>query len=412
MTISIFTPIHKNEPEKLQELFDSLKAQTRPPEEWIILRNGAMVDTPLQFDEPWIRVFDSPDTGNIGALKGKCCELASSDIFVEVDYDDQLTPDALEKIEAAFQDKAVQYVYSNCVEYREDGTYNTYGERYGWTSRPFGTKTQIVAFPPAAQYMRRIEWAPNHVRAFRATGYVAVGGYDRTVKVGDDHELICRFYTGFGEAGFRHIDECLYMYRVHAGNTCNGNNLNADIQKQVDVNYVRHSESMYRRWAADNNLLCLDLGGRIACPEGYASVDLLDADYIQDLNETWRFNDNSVGVLRAYHVLEHLEDTIHFFNEAFRVLAPGGFLLIEVPSVKGDGAFSDPTHKRFFNLLSFEYFTNQQFARFIQPKYTGRFQVARLVEYWWQVPNIPIISAQLIALKGGYDARWCGEKNI
>ena len=425
MIISVFTPIHKKEPDKLRELYESLRAQTRPPDEWVILLNGdalspEMKDFPGHIvptnsavqTENWIKIFTTDTTANIGALKGECCDLATGDILVEVDYDDQLTPDALEEIENAFSFSDIQYVYSNCVEYREDGNCNTYGEQYGWQSRPFGTKTQIVAFPPSAQYLRRIEWAPNHVRAFRAEAYRQVGGYDKTIKVGDDHDLICRFYIQFGEHGFQHIDDCLYLYRVHAGNTCNGNNLNADIQKQVDVNYCTHAEDMYRRWALDNALLCLDLGGRIACPEGYASVDLLDADFIQDLNETWRFNDNSVGVLRAYHVLEHLNDTIHFFNEAFRVLAPGGFLLIEVPSANGAGAFGDPTHKKFFNLLSFEYFTNQQYAKYIQPQYTGRFQVARLVEYWWQNPNIPIISAQLIALKGWYDQCWCGEKKI
>jgi ubiquinone/menaquinone biosynthesis C-methylase UbiE len=166
------------------------------------------------------------------------------------------------------------------------------------------------------------------------------------------------------------------------------------------------------RWAIDNGLACYDLGGRIDRQQGYLSVDLLDADVIADLEKPWPFPDNSVGVLRAYHLLEHLADTIHFFNEAYRVLAPGGFLLIEVPSVNGAGAFGDPTHRKFFNLLTFEYFTNEQYARFIQPQYTGRFQKARVVEYWWQNPKIPVISAQLIALKGWYDERWCGEKNI
>lgn len=414
MTISVFTPIHKPDFQFLEELFRSLEAQTRQPDEWIIMCNGAMIDETIPFEKavPWVRVFHSPDTGNIGALKGYCCQIASGDILVEVDYDDTLTPDALERIESVFQNHQVQFVYSNCAEMRADHTYNTYSAEYGWKSRPFQDVEQIVAFPTQAHYMRRVEWAPNHVRAFRKSAYDAIGGYNRTIQVGDDHDLICRFYIAYGEKGFFHIDDCLYIYRLHAGNTCNGQNRNGEIQRQVDANYVRHAEQMYLRWAIDNRLGCVDLGGRLNSPDRYVSVDLQDADIIADLNTVWPFEDGSIGVIRAYHVLEHLDDPIHFFNEAYRVLAPGGFLLIEVPSANGAGAFGDPTHKKFFNLLTFEYFTNQQYARFIQPQYTGRFQKARVVEYWWQNPKIPVISAQLIAIKGWYDERWCGEKNI
>lgn len=411
MTTTVFTPIHKPEFDKLRELYDSLTAQTVRPTEWVIVRNGAMIDVDIPFEEDWIKVHNGSETGNIGWLKRYACQMATGEILIEVDYDDQLIAYSVEKIVDAFQNDRVQFVYSNCVEYREDGTYNLYGEQYGWRSRPFGEMRQQVAFPARPQYLRRIEWAPNHVRAFRATAYEKVGGHDPEIKVGDDHDLICRFYIEYGEDGFHHIDECLYLYRVHAGNTCNGNNRNAEIQVQVDRNYIRHAEKMYLRWAKDNSLACLDLGGRIGCPVGYKSVDLLDADIVADLNQKWPFADDSVGVLRAYHLIEHLPDTVHFFNEAYRVLAPGGFLLIEVPSVNGAGAFGDPTHVRFFNTLSFEYFTKQQFARFIQPRYTGRFQKARLVEYGWS-NGIPVISAQLIALKGWYDENWCGQKEI
>ena len=417
MTITVFTPLHKNEPGILAKLFDSLDAQTRPPDEWIILLNGEALDMPLEPSRDWMKVFRTQTTGNIGALKGQCCQLATGDILVEVDYDDSLEKWALKQIETAFTDHQVQFVYSNYAEIRDDGTCNIYDAKYGWKTRDVLSDDHppiisMVAFPPQAHYMRRIEWAPNHVRAFRKSAYEKVGGYDKNIPVGDDHDLICRFYLEYGEHGFHHIDKCLYLYSVHAGNTCNGSNKNADIQRQVDKNYCRYAERMYQRWARDNWLQCYDLGGRFGCPEAYKSVDLHDADLIADLSKPWPMPDNSVGVLRAYHIVEHLDDTVHFFNEAYRVLAPGGFLLIEVPSANGAGAFGDPTHRRFFNTLTFEYFTNQQYAQYIQPGYTGRFQAARVVEYYWQNPHIPIVSAQLIALKGWYDERWCGEKKI
>lgn len=414
MTISVFTPTNATDHTHLQELYGSLCKQTKLPDEWVVLLNG---DAPFPAFEnaPFYIVTRKVqrNDGNIGALKAEACGLCHGDIMVEVDHDDLLTQDALKEIETAFlTHENVRFVYSDAYEFKPDGTANVYDGCYGWRHREDEQGWVNVAFPEQAQYMRRIEWAPNHVRAWLSSAYNELGGHDENIAVGDDHELVCRFYIAYGAAGFFHIEKTLYLYRVHDGNTSNGRNRNAEVQAQVDVNYCTHAEQMYLRWAADNGLLALDLGGRIACPDGYKSVDLLDADIIADLNRYWPMEDNSVGVLRAYHVLEHLDDPIHFFNEAYRVLAPGGFLLIEVPSVNGAGAFGDPTHKKFFNLLTFEYFTNQQYARFIQPKYTGRFQKARVVEYWWDNPRIPVISAQLIALKGWYDQRWCGLKKM
>ena len=369
------------------------------------------------YASPLISIYNSGNCGNIGALKNEACQHCTGDVLVELDYDDSLAADALEVIEQTFEaNEDLAVVYSDALEIGPNETPNLYSQAFGWKHREIQLKELKfninVSFPPIAHYLRRIEWAPNHVRAFRAVKYWAVEGHDKTIAVGDDHDLLCRLYIVYGESAFQHIPQCLYIYSIHDDNTCNGRNRNAEIQEQVDVNYCRHAENMYARWALDNDLRMIDLGGRFDCPVGYESVDLYDADIIADLSEKWPFANNTVGLIRAYHILEHLEDPIHFFNEAYRVLAPGGFLLIEVPSVDGPGAFGDPTHKKFFNLLSFEYFTNQRYAKYIQPSYKGRFQKARVVQFWWDSPRIPVISAQLIALKGWYDEAWCGLKEM
>jgi SAM-dependent methyltransferase len=424
--ITVFTPIHKLESKSLLELCESLSLQTFKDFEWVILLNGPIllpgnVRQLRKLEEiakmvPSSKVFQSISGGNIGALKGECCALADGNIFVELDYDDTLTKDALQVINDTFeQNLDVHYFYSNCWEFKEDGTTNTpFGAEYGWQTKSWGdSATQNISFPALPQYLRRIEWAPNHVRAFTREGYGMVGGYNKNIEVGDDHDLICRFYTEFGQNGFYHYDDVLYNYRVHSHNTSGSNGRNSDIQRQVDINYCNHTEAMFKKWATDEKLHCLDLGGRFNSPEGYISVDLQDADVVMDLSTSWHYlKDNSVGVLRAYHVLEHLPDTIHFFNEAFRVLAPGGLLLIEVPSSNGLGAFSDPTHIKFFNQLSFEYYTNEQYARFIRPQYKGRFQRSRIAEFNWdsEFGPVPIVSVQMICLKGWYDTHYCGEK--
>lgn len=419
--ITVFTPVHKFNEAYIRDCNNSLLKQT-VEYEWVVLVNGdaiAKYDAiqSLLSDNPNVRLLTTHETGSIGTLKGICCEVSNGDILVELDYDDMLTDEALFEIRKAFEDPAVKFVYSNCVEFKgelHEGNSNVYSTAYGWEYRPWGNHKELVAFPPKAHYMRYIYWAPNHVRAFRKDAYLAIGGYNRKLEAGDDHDLICRFYATFGEKGFYHIDSVLYLYRIHEGNTCGSgdSNKNALIQRQTEENYIKYSEDMYLKWAKDNGLSCLDLGGRFNSRPEYKTVDLLDADIILDLEGDWSsIPSNSVGVLRAYHLIEHLEDTIHFFNEAYRVLAPGGFLLLEVPSTSGLGAFSDPTHKKFFNMRSFEYYTNKNISKYIQPQYKGRFQKARLVEYWWD-DNVSVISGHFIALKGWYDSRFCGLKEI
>lgn len=414
MKISVFTPFHKPENRyMLDRLFDSLCGQKRKPDEWVILLNGpAKINDAPGFKSPFeIKFLNSNNVGNIGALKGECCEHCIGDILVEVDYDDYLSTDALELVEKAFDSPKTKFVYSDAFEIDEKtGESVLYGAQYGWEYGELHGRKYNVSFPALPQYLRRIEWSPNHIRAFRKDAYNEIGGYSKK-PVADDHDLVCRFYIKYGEEGFGKINRPIYNYKFHPGNTSNAQNRNRQIQEQTDANYCEFAEKMWIRWANDNGLKCIDLGGRFNCPAGYISVDRMDADMNCDLNLGLPFEDNSLGVIRAYHTLEHLKSSINFMNEAYRCLAPGGLLAIEVPSTSGPGAWMDPTHISFFNDFSFRYYTDEFYAKFIRPEYTGRFQESRVVEYYW--PNgIPVVSAQLIALKGWYDANYCGLKQI
>lgn len=417
--ISVFTPFHKKDTAFLVEAFVSLMSQSFKDWEWVILLNGEGLKTDMLFIDidDRIKIYNSKQTGNIGALKKEVCLKCSGEILVELDFDDILTDNCLQEINDAFQDEKIQMAYSNCAEF-EDKTWNPniYSEYYGWRTRPFTYNghdfVQMVSWAPSAQMMRRVEWAPNHVRSWRTSSYIEMGGHDEKLQVGDDHDLCCRYYLKYGEQGIKHIDKCLYLYRVHPNN--NVKRLNSEIQHQTDQNYLKYSRDMAKRWADDNNLQCIDLGGRFDCPEGFKSVDRMDADFIFDLNEKWELPDNSVGVLRASHIFEHLNNPIHTMNEAFRVLAPGGFLFVDVPSTDGRGAFQDPTHKTtFWNENSFWYYTNKFYAKYISPEYTGRFQLSRICTWFpsefMRQHDVKVVQADLICLKEPYSERPVGE---
>jgi SAM-dependent methyltransferase len=206
---------------------------------------------------------------------------------------------------------------------------------------------------------------------------------------------------------FRHIPECLYFYRVHAHNTVATRN--PEIRAGTTAVYNRCIWALAEKWARDQNLLLIDLCGGLDAPPGYRPVDRdLPAGVVgdrADLDGPWPYQDSSVGLIRAHDAIEHLRDPVHTMNEAWRCLAPGGFFLIDVPSTNGQGAFCDPTHKSFFNQLSFRYYTSQAFARYV-PAFKGRFQSMRVIEWfpddWHKANNIPYVEAHLIALKPGY----------
>jgi len=426
MLISIFTPTHRNG-EYLKETWESLKEQTYPYWEWIIVPNGGGIVPDEILSDPRVRICPAnhlqPISGerySIGALKRFACGNCDGQVYLELDDDDLLTPNALEVVYKEFNDPETKMVYSNTAEF-SDKTWvsRTFSEYWGWKARPFEYKghqlMENVAWPPSPHAFRHIFWSPNHLRAWRSDAYWEVGGHDPNMPLVDDHDLNLRFYLQYGKKGVKFIDETLYLYRIHEGSTCL--NFSNEIQVQDMRMYDERIIPLAERWAKDEGLLKIDLGGAFNAPAGYMTVDLRDeCDIKCDLNGEWPFGDGKVGIVRAFHIFEHLSDPIHTMNELYRVLAPGGFAFIEVPSTDGRGAWQDPTHCSYWNENSFFYYTRHDQARFIQPKSKARFQESLLINHypnkWYEENKIPCVLAHLICLKPGYEERRAGEIRI
>lgn len=414
--ISVITPVHQLSLPFLREAYESLVKQTFADWQWVLVANGgAEIPDDLAQDRRVLpfRVGDDGVQGRhnrIGRLKKFGVSQSAGEILVELDADDILVAHALERVAGAFADPETAMVYSNAAEFKT-GTWenHVYSEYWGWRSRLFSWNgyalREMIAWEPSAHMMRYIYWAPNHVRAWRRSAYEAVGGHDEALAIGDDHDLCCRFYIRYGARGLKHLDECLYLYRIHNANSCRLHN--EEVQQQTLANYVRYSRTMMARWARDEGLRLVDLGG---CSDPWNGFEVVP---FQAPQFAFPLEDQSVGVLRAAHVLQFLPEPVQAMNEAFRVLAPGGWLLIEVPSTDGRGAFQDPRHRSFWNENSFWYYTRENFARFIRPAYKGRFQESRIVTYFpsdFERQNkIPVVQADLIALKPPYDQRPVGE---
>lgn len=403
MKISIFTPSHDSR--FLPELYNSIREQDFY--EWVVLLNNGA--EPISFPDDRVKVFrwDGAPAW-VGPLKKRCCEYCTGDILLEVDHDDLLMPTAVADVKAVFTDPEIGFVYSNTVH--SDRDFNNVGkfsEYWGWKYRTVQYSgrelDEHISFPPTPDSISRIWFAPNHLRAFRRDLYVQVGGHNPEMRILDDLDLMCRLYQ---VTKFKHVDKGLYIYRVHGENTWL--RYNAEIQNNVYRIYDQYIEDLVLRWANLGGLAKLDLGGGINPRPGYISVDCWGGNVVANLEDSWPFRDNSVGVIRAADCFEHLRDPIHTMKEAYRVLVPGGWILSVTPSTDGRGAFQDPTHVSFWNENSFKYYTDREMAKYIhQPV---RFQAPRLYTTEKNGDQVCWVVAHLVSLKDGY--RPAGEIKI
>lgn len=144
----------------------------------------------------------------------------------------------------------------------------------------------------------------------------------------------------------------------------------------------------------------------------WKDVDLAEpCDIVADLSLPWPWEDSSVDEIYAADIFDHIGDCphtgrvycsrcwtghhaayterhwsgrIHVMNESWRVLKPGGFLIMECPdAAKGAGHFQDPQHVSPWTPNALQYYTDRSPAhkRFAWAYgITARFKVLAVVE--------------------------------
>ena len=409
MKFSIITPEHS--PENipfLLELYESICSQTFKDYEWILFLNNRCKPEHIPEsikNDPKVRlcIADKP-MSNIGEIKNVAFNLGLGEILVEADHDDILTSNCLEELDKAFDDGRIGFVYSDNAVLHMKNEFVPFDKSYGWSHRVVNFRGKELyamnSFPASSHSVGYIWYAPDHVRAWRASVYREVGGHNPELSICDDHELMIKTYLA---TTMFHIPRVLYVYRITGDNTWLARN--EAIQIKTKELFNQYARALAEKDSNSRGLLNVDIGGGINPFPGYFTIDMREgSNIVADLNEGIPLPDSSVGVLNASHIIEHLRDKTKIMAEIHRVLAPGGWAFIEVPSTDGRGAFQDPTHVSYWNENSFLYYTDAYLAQFIDNT-TIRFQEYRKETYfpndWMKNLHVSVVSAWLVALKPG-----------
>lgn len=229
---SIFTCTFNTTKKILMRLYDSLVAQTYVNWNWWILddsnANGSVTEYLEKLRDPRIYVIKNiTNHGNIGFNKHAIAMAADGDYLVEIDHDDEITPDCLQLIKDAFEvHPDVDFVYSHAIE-EMDGWPITYNDTYALGQGAFssvtmnGVKYDSVPMTPNLNCLtvRHIVGLPNHVRCWKRDFYHRIGGHNKDLAVLDDMDLLIRTFLN---TRLCKIDKVLYIQHEGSSNDNRG----------------------------------------------------------------------------------------------------------------------------------------------------------------------------------------------
>ena len=120
----------------------------------------------------------------------------------------------------------------------------------------------------------------------------------------------------------------------------------------------------------------LNLGCGFDKKQGYINLDSFEKcnpDILHNIeSRPFPFKDNTFDEILIKHVLEHVGQTFDMFKnimqEIYRISIPGARIEIQVPNYKHSSFWSDPTHVRTFDELTFKMMSKKKNDEWILKK--------------------------------------------
>lgn len=229
--VSLFTAAYKSG-EKIKRPYESLLKQTYTNWEWIIVDDSGDDDETYRsslskLKDARVRCY-RPDSGSgyIGTIKRSAAGLCTGEILVELDHDDELTPDCLEKIVKAFIDHPdCGFVFGESTEVFWGSNHaHWYGWDFGfgygsyyrvWIHEMKRWQNIVRTADLNWQTIRHLVGLPNHPRAWTKDCYYLIGAHRPNLLVADDYDLLVRTFLN---TKYLRIPHLLYIqYRNEGG---------------------------------------------------------------------------------------------------------------------------------------------------------------------------------------------------
>jgi len=112
----------------------------------------------------------------------------------------------------------------------------------------------------------------------------------------------------------------------------------------------------------------LNIGCGINCFADCINIDLKKNEGVNLITNVEKlflpFKSEIFELVYCKDILEHLE-YINLIKEIHRVLIKGGQLIIEVPHFTSRNAYTDPTHKKYFSIETFNFFCQKSYQKLL-----------------------------------------------
>ena len=221
---SAFTTTY-NSYKKIYRAYNSLKNQSLNDWEWVIL-DDSPDDLHFIFlknvfkDDNRIRLYKrSENSGNIGNVKNEAVSLCRGNYVLELDHDDEITPDLLEYTSKYFNENTdVGFIYTDFINIYENGNNFHYSDfiskGYGaYYTQKFLDKWVYVYITPNINNitLSHLTCCPNHPRIWRRSVLLEIGNYSEFLPICDDFEILLRTALNTKIAKFPKIGYVQYM---------------------------------------------------------------------------------------------------------------------------------------------------------------------------------------------------------
>lgn len=330
-----------------------------------------------------IEVQETTGPVTTGQLLRQAVAEAKTDLLVELEQDDELDARALgHLLNVRQRNPAIGFFYSDWAAGTPSYAPIVYDARFGWETYSHMANgrnyTAMRTFPLLPCCFPYLQFMPNHLRAWTRQGYAAAGGYDAATGYNANYDLMCRTYLAQIET--LHIHDCLYFSRLSDQHP---QQKHRDDRSKLETSN-KYTDLMAREWCRRQQL---------------QAINIQENNSLLDVDEISKIETDSVGYLRGYDVLQLLPQStiLPWFQQVYRILAPGAWFTTATPSTDGKTAFI-PGYQSYWNEYSFWPFTHAAARDRLREPLSARFAAVR--KWTHQEGPEAYVYADLVALKG------------